>query len=121
MASNPFTYGNPISEPARFFGREREVGQVFSRLRNDEFESSSLVGDRRIGKTSLLTTSVIRRYEPSMVWRVGIMLSSTRTCKWWTTPPRPPVFGSACCAILSGTVRTPPLRSSSAYGDGGAA
>ena len=54
MASNPFTYGNPISEPARFFGREREVEQVFSRLRNDEFESSSIVGDRRIGKTSLL-------------------------------------------------------------------
>lgn len=54
MASNPFTYGNPISEPARFFGREREVDQVFSRLRNDEFESSSIVGDRRIGKTSLL-------------------------------------------------------------------
>jgi len=54
MASNPFTYGNPISEPGRFFGREREVDQVFSRLRNDEFESSSIVGDRRIGKTSLL-------------------------------------------------------------------
>ncbi len=32
----------------------REVEQIFSRLRNEEFESSSLVGDRRIGKTSLL-------------------------------------------------------------------
>jgi hypothetical protein len=54
MAANPFTYGNPISDPARFFGREREIEQVFSRLRNAEFESSSLVGERRIGKTSLL-------------------------------------------------------------------
>jgi Cdc6-like AAA superfamily ATPase len=54
MTSNPFTYGKPISNPARFFGREREVDQVFSRLRNAEFESSSIVGDRRIGKTSLL-------------------------------------------------------------------
>ena len=51
---NPFTYGNPISDPARFFGRLREAEQVFSRLRNVEFESSSLVGERRIGKTSLL-------------------------------------------------------------------
>ncbi len=56
MAVNPFTYGNPISEPARFFGREREIEQVFSRLRNAEFESSSLVGERRVGKTSLLNT-----------------------------------------------------------------
>ena len=54
MAVNPFTYGNPISDPARFFGREREIEQVFSRLRNAEFESSSLVGERRVGKTSLL-------------------------------------------------------------------
>jgi DNA-binding NarL/FixJ family response regulator len=51
---NPFTYGNPISEPDRFFGRTREVDHIFSRLRNREFESSSIVGERRIGKTSLL-------------------------------------------------------------------
>ncbi len=54
MTNNPFTYGNPISDPRRFFGREREIELVFSRLRNAEFESSSLVGERRIGKTSVL-------------------------------------------------------------------
>ena len=53
-STNPFTYGNPISEPGRFFGRHREVEQVFSRLTNPEHESTSLVGSRRIGKTSLL-------------------------------------------------------------------
>ena len=54
MRSNPFTCGNPISDPRRFFGRSREVEQIFGRLRNGEFESSSVVGDRRMGKTSLL-------------------------------------------------------------------
>jgi hypothetical protein len=54
MPGNPFTYGNPISDPGRFFGREREVTQICGRLLNRGFESSSLVGDRRIGKTSLL-------------------------------------------------------------------
>ncbi len=52
--SNPFTFGNPITDAARFVGRARQVEQVFSRLRNVEFESSSLVGERRVGKTSLL-------------------------------------------------------------------
>jgi hypothetical protein len=51
---NPFTYGNPISDPSRFFGRAHEVGQIFGRLRNAEFGSSSVVGERRMGKTSLL-------------------------------------------------------------------
>jgi hypothetical protein len=54
VQDNPFTYGNPIRDPRRFFGRAREVEQVLGRLRNPEFESSSVVGDRRIGKTSLL-------------------------------------------------------------------
>lgn len=51
---NPFTYGNPIGEPGRFYGRHREIEQIFSRLRNPAFESSSIVGERRTGKTSLL-------------------------------------------------------------------
>ncbi len=54
QSENPFTYGNPISEPDRFFGRQREIEQIFSRLLNVEFESSALVGERRVGKTSLL-------------------------------------------------------------------
>ncbi len=54
MPDNPFTYGNPISDPRRFFGRQRETELIFSRLRNAEFESSSLVGERRTGKTSIL-------------------------------------------------------------------
>ena len=53
-STNPFTYGNPISNPARFVGRRAEVEQVYTRLRNAEFESSSIVGERRTGKTSLL-------------------------------------------------------------------
>ncbi|HWS83904.1 MAG TPA: ATP-binding protein [Ktedonobacteraceae bacterium] len=54
ILDNPFTYGNPISDKTRFFGRSDEINQVLGRLRNAEFESSSLVGERRIGKTSLL-------------------------------------------------------------------
>ena len=54
MSGNPFTYGNPISDPGRFFGRRAEVEQIYTRLLNAEFESSSIVGERRTGKTSLL-------------------------------------------------------------------
>ena len=53
-ATNPFIYGNPLTDPQRFIGRRTEVEQIYSRLRNPEFESSSLVGERRMGKTSVL-------------------------------------------------------------------
>ena len=39
MPDNPFTYGNPISDPRRFFGRQREVDQIaagFSMTRSSQ-------------------------------------------------------------------------------------
>jgi len=54
MNPNPFSFGNPVSDPNRFFGREREIRQITDRLQSSAFESTSVVGERRIGKTSLL-------------------------------------------------------------------
>ena len=49
---NPFIIGRPITDPADFFGRERETEFALARLRTGQ--SVSVVGERRIGKTSLL-------------------------------------------------------------------
>jgi len=54
MTINPFTFGNPIRDPARFIGREQEMRQITGRLLSSAVESTSIVGERRIGKTSLL-------------------------------------------------------------------
>jgi hypothetical protein len=54
MISNPFSYGNPIRDPDRFYGRRWEVQQIVSRLLSSAVESTSVVGERRMGKTSLL-------------------------------------------------------------------
>jgi hypothetical protein len=54
MMTNPFTFGNPIKEPARFIGRKAEIRQIVNRLLSSAHESTSIVGERRIGKTSLL-------------------------------------------------------------------
>ncbi|MFZ5819817.1 MAG: hypothetical protein ACOYYJ_07940 [Chloroflexota bacterium] len=51
---NPFTFGNPIKEPGRFIGRKAEIRQITSRLLSSAHESTSIIGERRIGKTSLL-------------------------------------------------------------------
>lgn len=51
---NPFTFGNPIKDPARFIGREADIRQITNRLLSSAHESTSIIGERRIGKTSLL-------------------------------------------------------------------
>ena len=54
MTANPFTFGNPIKDPARFFGRQADIRQISGRLLSSAHESTSIVGERRMGKTSLL-------------------------------------------------------------------
>lgn len=50
---NPFIFESPVTGP-HFIGREREVNLVLDRISQDERGSIALVGERRIGKTSLL-------------------------------------------------------------------
>src|SRR5215475_12123844 len=49
---NPFTNRGLITNPDEFFGREQEIGEIISRLR--AMQSLSVVGERRIGKSSPL-------------------------------------------------------------------
>lgn len=52
MAQNPFYHRGPVRDPNYFFGREAETEQVANLLVVSQ--SVSIVGPRRIGKTSLL-------------------------------------------------------------------
>lgn len=49
---NPFTDINVIKNPDEFFGREDELRTIFTRLQG--LQSTSIYGDKKIGKSSLL-------------------------------------------------------------------
>jgi hypothetical protein len=51
-AKNPFHWRGTVTDPNCFVGRERELTALFTRLRT--MGCISIVGDRRIGKSSLL-------------------------------------------------------------------
>ncbi|MCI0692768.1 AAA-like domain-containing protein [candidate division KSB1 bacterium] len=66
MQPNPFEYGNPITDPAKFFGRQSELNQIRDRLY--QMASTSVVGERRIGKTSLLRIFTV----PEVATKLGL-------------------------------------------------
>ncbi len=49
---NPYFYGGPIKDPCDFFGREEQLQTVLERL--TKAGSTSVIGQRRSGKTSFL-------------------------------------------------------------------
>lgn len=53
-APPPFIAGPPITHPARFFGREREMRRLFNLLRQRPLQNAAIIGPKRSGKTSLL-------------------------------------------------------------------
>ncbi|HJZ67609.1 MAG TPA: protein kinase [Blastocatellia bacterium] len=52
--ANPYLNRVAIKDPGQFFGRAREVSKIFSRIGASRPQSISVVGERRIGKSSLL-------------------------------------------------------------------
>ncbi len=50
--SNPYIFRGPVHDPAMFYGRRHELNEVAAFLRGNQ--SVSVVGPRKIGKTSLL-------------------------------------------------------------------
>lgn len=65
---NPFVYGGPVS-PEKFIGRASEVDRVLDQLSSEARGSVAIVGERRIGKTSLLhyvsAADVVQRWNLS--------------------------------------------------------
>lgn len=51
---NPYLNRVMIKNPSDFYGRKREVAKIYSRLDAPHPQSISVVGDRKIGKSSLL-------------------------------------------------------------------
>jgi len=65
MKRNPFVIGGPV-DVHRFIGRENEVDRLFQQVTSNARGSVAIIGERRIGKTSLLhyisDPEVIRRW-----------------------------------------------------------
>lgn len=47
--------GTPISQPRQFFGRRRVVRRLFNLLETRPLQNAAIIGQRRTGKTSLLS------------------------------------------------------------------
>lgn len=54
MVANPFISRRPVEHPAQFFGRRQEAREAIELIGAYIPQSVSIVGERRIGKTSLL-------------------------------------------------------------------
>ena len=51
---NPFTPRNPIKDAQMFFGREKIFDGILKDIYRKQMQSQCIIGERRIGKTSLL-------------------------------------------------------------------
>lgn len=55
LARNPYLNRSMIRNPEAFFGRRREIARLAQRIASTPPQSVAVVGDRRIGKSSLLS------------------------------------------------------------------
>lgn len=83
---NPYTNYGRITNPDDFYGREAELREVFSFIGGTQPQCVSIVGERRIGKSSLLAMvshpDVARRHLPSPKDYVFVYVDLLETGGW---------------------------------------
>lgn len=93
---NPFVYGGRIEDPHHFVGRKAELQYIFDRLEavvhTGQPQSISVVGPRRIGKSSLL-------YHLTQVYHQRLSQPEVYLCAYLN-------LQSAACQTLSGLLGT---------------
>jgi len=52
--NNPYTNRGTIRNPQEFYGRRREIRRIYSRISSSHPQCISIIGERKIGKSSLL-------------------------------------------------------------------
>lgn len=77
---SPFVAGPPITQPAAFFGREREVKRLFNLWRQRPLQNAAIIGPRRSGKTSLL------HYLKTITLTPPDLLRPSQTYHWLPDP-----------------------------------
>ena len=52
--NNPYHHRGPITQTDAFYGRRREIAKIYSRIATDHCQSIAVVGEPKMGKSSLL-------------------------------------------------------------------
>ena len=78
----PFIVGPPITHPRQFFGRERELGRIFSVWKRFPLQNTAVIGLHRSGKTSLL------RYLANITTASPVQLRPGQYTDWLPQPER---------------------------------
>ncbi len=80
ITASPFIAGPPITQPAAFFGRGREVKRLFNLWRQRPLQNAAIIGPRRSGKTSLL------HYLKTITLTPPDLLRPSQTYHWLPDP-----------------------------------
>ncbi|GIK55125.1 MAG: hypothetical protein BroJett015_07880 [Chloroflexota bacterium] len=89
-SDNPFFHRGAIRQAEFFHGREAEIGQILGLLRNGQ--SVSLIGPRRIGKSSLLIHLMRREVREAHQWGTSQVLFVHLDCQEFGESPADEVY-----------------------------
>jgi len=85
LPRNPFIVGPPIKDPHFFVGRKDELNEIINCIDGAQPTSVNIVGERRIGKTSLLyhleQTWAERVKDPNRFILICVSMQKNEVCK----------------------------------------
>ncbi|HRQ40503.1 MAG TPA: winged helix-turn-helix domain-containing protein [Chloroflexota bacterium] len=97
-SDNPFFHRGAIRQAEFFYGREAEINQIMGLLRNGQ--SVSLIGPRRIGKSSLLIHLMRPEVQDAHQWGASQVLFVHLDCQEFGESPADEVYEALYDALM---------------------
>ena len=107
---NPYITRGPVKDPEEFYGRDETIGRILNDIVRKQMQSRCIIGERKIGKTSLLYQIVDSRVQEKYVGEVESSIFVTTDITFFPDEPPTAFFQEWAKDISQALGQNPPTE-----------
>jgi hypothetical protein len=100
IMENPYTIRSPVKSPEGFYGRDEVIGRILNDIVRKQMQSRCIIGERKIGKTSLLYQIMNSQVQEKYVGKVESSIFVTTDITFFPDEP-PATFFKEWAKVIS--------------------
>ena len=110
IMENPYITRGPVKDPEGFYGRGEIIGKILSDIVRKQMQSRCIIGERQIGKTSLLYQIVDSRVQEKYAGKVESSIFTMTDITFFPDEPPAALFREWVKDISQVSGQTPPAE-----------
>ncbi len=107
---NPYITRSPVKDPEGFYGRNEVISEILKDIVREQMQSRCIIGERRIGKTSLLYQIMDSQVQEKYVGEIGSSIFAKTDITFFPNVPPTTFFEEWASDISTISGQSPPTE-----------